>query len=222
VSEPPPTTSAVPPGATPTVTVDDEQDVVAIDASCWADLAAAVLRACGVHGAVELGLRFVDEAEMADLNVEHMAGTGPTDVLAFPLDLIDGPGDTDTQGERTGPDDVAASPGTAPLLAGDIVICPAVARRNAPDHAGTLDHELALLVVHGVLHLLGHDHAEPDERDRMQAAERSLLVDLHGPPGRDPWATDPDAAGLPSADPPDRRGDPPDRQGDPLAGGDPT
>ena len=65
-----------------------------------------------------------------------------------------------------------------PLLLGDVVICPAVAARQAPDHAGTVDDELALLVVHGVLHVLGHDHAEAHERPAMQARERQLL-ELH-------------------------------------------
>jgi probable rRNA maturation factor len=65
------------------------------------------------------------------------------------------------------------------LLLGDVAICPAVARRNAPTHAGTFDDELALLVVHGVLHLLGMDHAEVDERAEMQARERELLDRFH-------------------------------------------
>jgi probable rRNA maturation factor len=70
-----------------------------------------------------------------------------------------------------------------PLLLGDVVICPAVAARQAPEHAGTVDDELALLVVHGVLHVLGHDHADDEERLIMQARERELLelYIWHGP-----------------------------------------
>ncbi|MET0159656.1 MAG: rRNA maturation RNase YbeY, partial [Acidimicrobiales bacterium] len=79
---------------------------------------------------------------------------GPTDVLSF---SIDGPG---------------AGPGG---LLGDVVVCPAVARRNAPDHAGTYEDEVALLVVHGVLHVLGHDHAEPDEAAVMRQREVTHL-----------------------------------------------
>ena len=60
-----------------------------------------------------------------------------------------------------------------------MVICPAVAARNAPDHAGTYDDELALLVVHGILHVLGMDHADPEEEAAMQAKERSLLERFH-------------------------------------------
>ena len=61
------------------------------------------------------------------------------------------------------------------MLLGDVVVCPAVAAEQAPTHAGTLDDELALLVVHGVLHVLGHDHAEPDETATMRARELELL-----------------------------------------------
>jgi probable rRNA maturation factor len=64
-------------------------------------------------------------------------------------------------------------------LLGDVVICPAVAYRNAPEHAGTYDDELALLVVHGLLHLLGLDHDEPDEAEAMEAKERELLARYH-------------------------------------------
>jgi probable rRNA maturation factor len=103
-------------------------------------------------------------------------------VLSFPLDLVDLAGSDGADGV-----DTAAAPGDAPLLAGDVVVCPEVARRQAPDHAGSFDDEVALLVVHGVLHLLGHDHAEPDERDRMQARERALLARFHGLLTRDPW-----------------------------------
>ncbi len=74
-----------------------------------------------------------------------------------------------------------------PVLLGDVVVCPAVAAQQAESHAGTLDDELALLVVHGVLHVLGHDHAEPDEAVHMRAREVELLQlhHWHGepPPG---------------------------------------
>ena len=84
-------------------------------------------------------------------------------MLSFPLDT----------------DDTAG----LPVLLGDVVICPAIAAAQASEHAGTLDDELALLVVHGVLHVLGHDHASSAERARMQARERELLErhHWHGP-----------------------------------------
>ena len=65
------------------------------------------------------------------------------------------------------------------MLLGDVVICPAVAARNAPAHAGTFADEIALLVVHGILHVLGMDHATPDETEVMQARERDLLGRFH-------------------------------------------
>lgn len=143
------------------VIVSDEQDAVPVDAARWSALAGAVLAAEGRTG--ELTLTFVDAAEMADLNREHMGVAGPTDVLSFPLDAADAPD------PRAG----------IPVLLGDVVVCPAIAAANAPEHAGTLDDELALLVVHGVLHVLGHDHAEPEETTRMRAAELDHLKRLH-------------------------------------------
>ena len=142
-----------PTGVGPLIVVcADEQDDVDIDAARWAALAEAVLRAEGVSG--ELTLTFVDPAEIATLNAEHMGVAGPTDVLSFPLDAA-----TMNGGEHVD--------GT-PVLLGDVVVCPAVAAAAAPDHGGSVDDELALLVVHGILHVLGHDHAEPG-RDRRHA-----------------------------------------------------
>lgn len=143
------------------VVVSDEQDSVTVDADRWATLAADVLVAEGRRG--ELTLTFVDADEIADLNRQHMGIDGPTDVLSFPLDaeLPDPPA------------------GGIPVLLGDVVVCPAVAAANASAHAGTLDDELALLVVHGVLHVLGHDHAKPEETTRMRAAELGHLERLH-------------------------------------------
>jgi probable rRNA maturation factor len=144
-----------------TVVVSDEQHDVSVDADRWARLATAVLEAEGRAG--ELTLTFVDRDEMATLNAEHMGKSGPTDVLSFPLDSL--------AGEPSG------LPG--PVLLGDVVVCPAVADEAAPTHAGTLDDELALLVVHGILHVLGHDHAEPDQTRLMRERERELLVAHH-------------------------------------------
>lgn len=118
----------------------------ALDVGAWADLAEAVLRAENVT-AGELNLVIVDPDEMARLNAEHMGEDGPTDVLSFPLDGAD-------------PHPIGAR------MVGDVVVCPACA---GPDG-------LALLVVHGVLHLLGYDHAEAADAARMQARERELLA----------------------------------------------
>ena len=135
-----------------------------LDAERWAGLAAAVLRDEGVRNG-ELGLRFVDPGDMAELNSSHMGSSGPTDVLAFP---IDGAGGSSPVPEQT------------PLL-GDVVVCPAYAAEQAPDHAGaghdgSLGDELALLVVHGVLHVLGYDHQCDSDATAMRARERQLLA----------------------------------------------
>jgi probable rRNA maturation factor len=149
-------------GPTPTVVVADERSdtdspEVVIVADRWRRLALSVLADIDVDG--ELTLTFVDRAEMADLNAEHMGKIGATDVLSFPLD------------------DEALE--DVPTLLGDVVISPAVAADQYADHAGTIDDELALLVVHGVLHVLGHDHAEPDEAAVMRARELDLLERFH-------------------------------------------
>ncbi|MEM7094207.1 MAG: rRNA maturation RNase YbeY [Actinomycetota bacterium] len=139
--------------------VDDRQSDHNVDASGLGKLLERSLHTSGVRGPAEVGLAFIDEAEMAELNRHHMGGDGPTDVLAFPIDGLERP------------------PDGQPAMVGDIVICPVVADR-APQ---PLVDELSLLVVHGALHLLGHDHAEPDERAVMQRLERELLAEHHAP-----------------------------------------
>jgi probable rRNA maturation factor len=160
------------------VFVGDEQEDQPVDGPRWQRLAEQVLHHEGIRGEAELSLLFVDESSMSELNQRFMGADGPTDVLAFPLeDELVEPGrypDSST----SGPVDprVRGESGDPPLLLGDVVICPAVAARNAPGHAGNYDDELALLVVHGILHVLGHDHAEPEEEAAMQAKERELLT----------------------------------------------
>jgi probable rRNA maturation factor len=158
---------ADPPGA-PVVAVDialDPDDVEAdVDIDRWQRLAAAALATEGVERG-ELNLVFVDEPAMTALNIEHMDGDGPTDVLAFPIDGRPEPGPGDG----------------APIMLGDVVVCPAVARRQAAEHGVGFDDEIALLVVHGILHVLGHDHAEADETALMQGREQALLGAHHRP-----------------------------------------
>ena len=134
-----------------------ESSAVAVDTDRGRRLAVDVLAEVGANG--ELTLTFVDRVDIAELNAEHMGKVGPTDVLSFPMDdePLDG----------------------VPTLFGDVVISPAVAADQAADHAGTLDDEIALLVVHGILHVLGHDHAEPDETAEMRARELDLLERFH-------------------------------------------
>jgi probable rRNA maturation factor len=156
----------------------DEQAAAPVDVDRWVALAREVLVAEGVSGEAELSLLFVDEATIAELNARFMDADGPTDVLAFPIDDPVVAGRWPDAG-TAGPDRDDPEPGDLPLLLGDVVVCPAVAERQAPEHAGSYDDELALLVVHGVLHVLGHDHAEPDETAVMQERERVLLDRFH-------------------------------------------
>lgn len=153
----------------------DEQRDVAVDVMRWVRLARLVLDDEGVIGDTELSLLFVDEQAISDLNARFLDGDGPTDVLAFPMDddLVLGGRQPDQGGRGPGaPTDI----GEPPALVGDVVVCPAVAARQAPSHGWSIDDEIALLVVHGVLHLLNYDHAEDDERQVMQRRERELLA----------------------------------------------
>ncbi|HWC12008.1 MAG TPA: rRNA maturation RNase YbeY [Acidimicrobiales bacterium] len=156
----------------------DEQADEPVDTLRWARLAEAVLAAEGVRGDAEVSLLFVDETAMAELNQRFLGHSGPTDVLAFPIDddVYEGARSADSLGPGPSAD---PEPAEMPTILGDVVLCPAVARRNAPTHAGTYDDEMALLVVHGLLHLLGMDHAEGEEAEVMQKREQELLDRFH-------------------------------------------
>jgi probable rRNA maturation factor len=163
----------------PEVFAADEQDTVPVDLDRWARLAEQVLITEGVRGNAELSLLFIDRDDMAELNEEYLGHPGATDVLAFPIDAAEIDVETGPGPEKRGPDRPDPDPADQPLLLGDVVVCPAVAAEQAASHAGTMDDELALLVVHGVLHVLGHDHAELSDAERMRARERELLEALH-------------------------------------------
>lgn len=186
-----------------TVFVADEQDDRSggehreVDGPRWSQLAEQVLGAEGIRGEAELSVLFVSESHIADLNQRFMGHEGPTDVLSFPIDGALAAANATDYGEEmtevvisgTGPlGRMAFDPDDQPLLLGDIVICPDIAAAQAASHAGTYDDEVALLVVHGILHILGRDHAEADERESMQARERELLEQFYGPLARDPWS----------------------------------
>ena len=172
----------------------DEQSDHPVDALRWARLAEAVLGEEELGGDAELSVLFVDEPSIAELNSRFLGKDGPTDVLAFPIDEepIESGRSPDSGG--TGPG-MPSGPEDMPVLLGDIVICPAVAFRNAPEHAGTYEDELALLVVHGLLHLMGMDHEEDDEAEEMEARERELLARHYSPLRPEAW---PSRAGEPS------------------------
>lgn len=138
-----------------------------LDLERWGRLAAVTAQDEGINGPAEMGLAFVDEAEIAELAGRWLRSPHPTDVLAFPLERAP---------ERAGRARKDQGP---PLLVGDVVVCPSVAARQAAEAGRETDDELALLVVHGVLHLLGHDHAGPIESRRMERRTRVLLARHH-------------------------------------------
>jgi probable rRNA maturation factor len=161
------------------VTIDvfaaDEQQAHPMDVARWAALARHVLTARGVKGETEVSLLFVDEEAMARLNEQFLGKAGPTDVLSFPIEDEPGPTGRSPDFGGTGPGTLAEDGAGALVLLGDVVICPLVAARNAEEHGVTLDDEVALLVVHGLLHLLGMDHEVDAEAERMEALEQQLL-----------------------------------------------
>ncbi|HEC09275.1 MAG TPA: rRNA maturation RNase YbeY [Acidimicrobiales bacterium] len=167
------------------VFVADEQADVAVDTGRYADLATRVLEDEGVRGDIEFALLFVDEATMAELNSTHMGKSGPTDVLAFPIDQVLLRGGRMPDASRNGPPRRDPPAAEGPILLGDVVVCPAVAGRNAADHGVSVCSELDLLVVHGILHVLGMDHAEPGETEAMKAREQMHLAAFAAARGED-------------------------------------
>ena len=157
----------------------DEQSAEPVDAMRLVRLAQSVLEAQGVNADSELWMLFVDEEAMSELNKRFLGKEGPPDVLAFPIDdddVVEGGRSPDSLGPGAGVDLEDSDP---PNLLGDVVVCPAVAARNAPNHAGTYDDEMALLVVHGILHILGMDHVDNEEAEVMEQRERELLELFH-------------------------------------------
>jgi probable rRNA maturation factor len=137
---------------------------VAVDERSIERLARFVLDELGVHPLVELSIRLVDVDAMTALHVHFMEEPGPTDVLAFPMDEL--------HDQR---DDVD-SPDAPPTLLGDVVLCPAVAETQAREAGHATQAELELLCTHGILHLLGYDHADPDQEREMFGQQNRLLT----------------------------------------------
>ena len=140
------------------VFLSDEQDM-AVDVDDLVAVAQHTLAAQRVPGDMETSLLLVDVDTIASLNAEHLDKDGPTDVLAFP---IDEPGET---------------PPGVPAMLGDVVLCPRVAGNQAGASGRTAQEELRMLVVHGILHLLGMDHADPESERAMFGLTDRLLAD---------------------------------------------
>jgi probable rRNA maturation factor len=139
-----------------------------VDAKRLARLSRFVLDRLRVHPQAELCIKLVDEQTIAELNEQWMEKTGPTDVLAFPMDELR-PGLVNEEPEEG--------------ILGDLMVCPPVAERQADEarangQAGyTTEDEIDLLTVHGILHLLGYDHAEPDEKTEMFGLQTRLIAE---------------------------------------------
>jgi probable rRNA maturation factor len=137
---------------------------VDVDVHDLEHLARFVLTEMGVHPLVELSIRLVDVEAMTALHVHFMDEPGPTDVLAFPMDeLHDRRDDVD-------------SPDAPPAMLGDVVLCPEVAAQQARDAGHSTKDELNVLCTHGILHLLGYDHAEPAQEREMFGEQARLLT----------------------------------------------
>lgn len=124
-----------------------------------------LLRKLHINPASELSIMLVDEVAMATLHEQFMDEPGSTDVLSFPMDEL-----------REGTPDELSDEG----ILGDVVICPAVAQRQAETAGHSTEVEMRLLLTHGVLHLLGHDHAEPEEHRVMFGLQAQLLAEWEG------------------------------------------
>ena len=135
---------------------------VAVDETAIVSVARFALDAMRVNPLAELSVLLVELDVMAELHQRWMELPGPTDVMSFPMDELDATRRPDSL------DDPES-------ILGDVVLCPAFAKDQARSAGHSLADELHLLTVHGVLHLLGYDHAEPDQEREMFALQNQLL-----------------------------------------------
>ncbi|MBI1378593.1 MAG: rRNA maturation RNase YbeY [Frankiales bacterium] len=144
-----------------TIEVLNETDAD-VDLDALAAQARFVLDRLRIHPQAELSVVCVDEVAMTELHVRWMDEPGPTDVLSFPMDELRQPDDDDEP---------------EPGMLGDVVLCPSVAERQAAAAGHSRDEEMSLLLTHGILHLLGYDHAEPEEHAEMFGLQARLLAE---------------------------------------------
>jgi len=142
-----------------TIEISNESEME-VDLVRVRELAEHVREALRLHPMVDVGIIFVDEAPMTELHVRWMDEPGPTDVLSFPMDEL-----------RPGSEDTLSPEG----ILGDVVICPQVASRQAVAAQHEEIKEVLMLLTHGILHLVGFDHAEPEEEKEMFALQKELL-----------------------------------------------
>ena len=152
------------------VEINNESGMAA-DEDALRELAQYVIGQMETHPLADLSMLLVDEAHMTNLHEKWMDEPGPTDVLSFPMDELRPPSMGGAHGARAGGDDTGPEPG----LLGDVVLCPQVAAVQAKQAGHSTQEELELLCVHGILHLLGYDHADPDEEAQMFGLQGELL-----------------------------------------------
>jgi len=143
----------------------------AVDEPALAALARYVLDEMRMHPLAELSVLLVDAPTIADLHQRWMGEEGPTDVLAFPMDELRPPPPGSDRADRAR----SADSNTSPAMLGDVVLCPEVATEQAREAQRPVEAELEMLCTHGILHLLGFDHAEPGERATMFGLQDRLL-----------------------------------------------
>ena len=161
---------------------------VEVDEASLASLARHVLDGMRVHPLAELSVLLVDEPAMTELHVRWMGEEGPTDVLAFPMDELRLP-QPGTHGDHSPPD-----PDATETLLGDVVICPQVAAGQAAEAQHDVQDEIDLLCTHGILHLLGYDHADPEEHAEMFGLQDRLLASWRSERGQGLLGENPEQA----------------------------
>jgi probable rRNA maturation factor len=205
------------------VEINNESGMPA-DEDALRELAQYVIGQMETHPLADLSMLLVDEAHMTNLHEKWMEEPGPTDVLSFPMDEL-------RPHSMAGPNRSRGRDGDEPepVLLGDVVLCPQVAAVQARQHGHSTQAELELLTVHGVLHLLGYDHADPEEEAEMFGLQNELLRDWRlesaartpspaAPAPADPSSPDPSSADPSSAEP--ASADP--SSADPSASADPA
>lgn len=154
------------------ILVNNSQEMPA-DEESIKRIATGVLESEGVSPDAELSIALVGENDIAELNSRYLGEEGPTDVLAFPMDEPSGGGEARAVGEADGEGEAAG-----PLLLGDVVISPEVARRQAVTLGHSYEKELGVLLIHGILHLLGYTHDEEEDAGVMKDKESALAERL--------------------------------------------
>jgi probable rRNA maturation factor len=161
-----------------------------VDEPALAALARHVLDEMRMHPLAELSVLLVDAATMADLHQRWLGEPGPTDVLAFPMDELRPPPPGSERADRAG----SGEQGLEPVL-GDVVLCPEIATEQAREAGRPVSAELEMLCTHGILHLLGFDHAEPAERATMFGLQDRLLDSWHAERESSQDTKEPDESG---------------------------